>query len=300
MAGFWVAPAGVDSDAGAPAPGILPIGGQDDAASPARRDRTGSGAVACLATSDAEALIRRCSRTAALLPDLAAALAGQTAGARGRLFDLTDYPAEDVTLIGQILGEGEVAAIVALPDGIVAQVQESVLAGLWRVHFLGAEGTMVADYLEVAAIPEAVIRAASLAAPEIAMGSSPLGAMPAGTMNALPVLAEIRDRMSRHRPGDPSHVITLSLLPMTEADLAFLQDALGTGPVSLVSRGYGTCRVVATGVRHVWSVQHFNASDTLVLDTIEIGGVPAVVLAASEDFHDSAERLRDIAGAYFA
>jgi len=288
MAGFWVAPAGVDSDAGAPAPGILPIGGQDDAASPARRDRTGSGAVACLATSDAEALIRRCSRTAALLPDLAAALAGQTAGARGRLFDLTDYPAEDVTLIGQILGEGEVAAIVALPDGIVAQVQESVLAGLWRVHFLGAEGTMVADYLEVAAIPEAVIRAASLAAPEIAMGSS------------LPVLAEIRDRMSRHRPGDPSHVITLSLLPMTEADLAFLQDALGTGPVSLVSRGYGTCRVVATGVRHVWSVQHFNASDTLVLDTIEIGGVPAVVLAAAEDFHDSAERLRDIAGAYFA
>ena len=297
-AGVWVAPPGIDSNAGAPPPAILPIGGRDDRA-PAHQGRTGSGAIASLATADAESLIRRCTRTAALLPELAAALAGQAPGARGRLFDLTDYPAEDVTLIGQILGEGEVAAIVALPDGIVAQVQESVLAGLWRVRFLGAEGSLVADYLEVAAIPEAVTRAASLAAPEVFVGE-PQGAMPAGTMNALPVLAEIRDRMGRHRRGDPSHVITLSLLPMTEADLAFLQDALGTGPVSIVSRGYGTCRVVATGARHVWSVQHFNAADTLVLDTIEIGDVPAVALAAAEDFHDSAERLRDIADAYFA
>jgi hydrogenase-1 operon protein HyaF len=298
-AGAWVAPPGIDSNAGAPPPAILPIGGRDEAAS-AQQGRTGSGAVACLATADAEALIQRCTRTAALLPELATALAAQAPGARGRLFDLTDYPAEDVTLIGQVLGKGEVAAIVALPDGIVAQVQESVLAGLWRVRFLGPEGSLVADYLEVAAIPEAVTRAASLAASEVFVGASPQGAMPAGTMNALPVLVEIRDRMGRHRSGDPSHVITLSLLPMTEADLAFLQDALGTGPVSIVSRGYGTCRVVATGARHVWSVQHFNASDTLVLDTIEIGDVPAVALAAAEDFQDSAERLKDIADAYFA
>jgi hydrogenase-1 operon protein HyaF len=39
--------------------------------------------------------------------------------------------------------------------------------------------------------------------------------------------------------------------------------------------------------------------DEIVLDTLEIGGVPVVALAATEDFHDSSERLREIHEAYF-
>lgn len=67
----------------------------------------------------------------------------------------------------------------------------------------------------------------------------------------------------------------------------------------LRSRGYGTCRVLSTGIRNVWSVQFFNAMDTVILDTLEVGGVPTVAIAANEDFEDSAERLQEMIEAYF-
>ena len=153
----------------------------------------------------------------------------------------------------------------------------------------------MADYVEVAAIPQAVRQAAALAAPRSCRARPPDGAM-----NVMPLLAEIADRMARWQPGEPSHVINFSLLPMTPADMAYLQACLGSGTVALAAGGYGSCRVLATGARHVWSVQYSNASDEVVLDTLEIGDVPAAVLAAGEDFRDSAARLRDIAAAYFA
>ena len=113
------------------------------------------------------------------------------------------------------------------------------------------------------------------------------------------MLAEIREHLLTHKPGDPAHVINFSLVPMTPTDMAFLQATLGEGPVRLVSRGYGYCRVVSTAARNVWSVQFTNASDAVVLDTLEIVEIPAAVLAADEDFQDSAERLADIENAYF-
>jgi hydrogenase-1 operon protein HyaF len=152
----------------------------------------------------------------------------------------------------------------------------------------------VADYLEVGAVPEAARRGALLTAPALLPGPAPDGAM-----NVMPLLAEIADRMMRWRQGDDAHVINFSLLPMTSEDMAFLQATLGRGPVSFASRGYGACRVVATGARHVWSVQYLNAMDTIILDTLEIVDVPSSVLAADEDFQDSAVRLREIEEAYF-
>ena len=53
------------------------------------------------------------------------------------------------------------------------------------------------------------------------------------------------------------------------------------------------------GARGVWSVQYTNTMDAVVLDTLEIGDVPAAVLAADEDFADSSMRLRDVEDAYF-
>ena len=119
-------------------------------------------------------------------------------------------------------------------------------------------------------------------------------------MNVQPVLAEIRDRMIRYRPGDPAHVVNFTLLPMAPADMTHLQATLGVGPVRLVSRGYGACRVTATAARRVWSVQYANAMDAVILDTLEIVEAPAAVIAGPEDFADSSERLRDVRDAYFA
>ncbi len=286
--GFWVAPDGEEA-------GIVlrPIGTPEPVSC-----RSATGAPAFLATGAAESLIATCPRVAAMLPEIAAALDAQSGDAHGHLFDVTTFSAGETRLLGEVLGEGEVSATVALPGGVVAQVQESVLAGLWRVRFDGPDGSRLGDYLEVAAIPAAVRQAAALAAPAIAPGMPPDGA-PGEYMNVMPLLAEIADRMARWQPGDPSHVMNFSLLPMTPADMAYLQACLGTGPVALAAGGYGTCRVLATGARHVWSVQYSNAAGEVVLDTLEIGDVPTAVLAAEEDFRDSAERLREIAAAYF-
>ena len=278
-AGFWIAPEGEAS-----AVAVNPI---EPAPTIPKR-------APFLGTPAAEDLIPRCARTAALLPELASALAAQRAGARGKLFDITDTGADDRKLISEALGEGEVGGVAALPGGVTAQIAESVFAGLWRVRFTDGEGRLVGDYLEIGAIPEAVREAARAASPDLLIGAPPEGAM-----NVMPVLAEIRERMAAWKPGTPAHVINFSLFPMTPEDMAFLQATLGEGPVRLVSRGSGTCRAVATAARGVWSVQSTNTMDDVVLDTLEIGDVPAVVLAADEDFADSSIRLRDIEDAYF-
>jgi hydrogenase-1 operon protein HyaF len=122
---------------------------------------------------------------------------------------------------------------------------------------------------------------------------------PDGTMNVMPVLAEISDRVRQRRPGDEPHTISITLLPMTPDDVAFLQETLGVGPVRIFSRGYGSCRIQATAIHGVWSVQFFNSTDTILLDTIEICDVPIVACAAEEDFRDSADRLSEIRDAYF-
>lgn len=83
-----------------------------------------------------------------------------------------------------------------------------------------------------------------------------------------------------------------------EEDLAFLIERLGEGPLTILSRGYGNCRISSTAVENVWWVQYFNSQDKNILNTLEIGGVPIVAAAAKEDIQDSAQRLDEIMDAY--
>lgn len=113
-----------------------------------------------------------------------------------------------------------------------------------------------------------------------------------GVINAPALLAEIAAQAARP-PGD-AHVINLSLLPFGPEDAAWLDERLGRGDVTLLSRGYGNCRITATGIARVWWVQYFNSQDALILNTIEISDVPEVARASSEDLRDSAERLAEV------
>jgi hydrogenase-1 operon protein HyaF len=230
-----------------------------------------------------------------MLPKIVAALESQRAGAQGHLFDLTEFSDDEKRLISDAIGEGEVGGLAATPDGVVAQIQEAAMAGLWRVRFTDADGKLFADYLEVSSLPEIARRAALANCRPLGVGAPPEGAM-----NVMPLLQEISARSDAWKDGDPTHTITFSLLPMNAVDMDFLQKTLGPGSVKLVSKGYGACRVHSTGAKHVWSVQYFNASDEIVLDTLEIGAAPAAACAADEDFEDSAERLREIEEAYFS
>lgn len=197
----------------------------------------------------------------------------------------------NLAFVDQALGEGEVSVLA----GSTLQVQESVLAGVWRVRQTDDAGQLESDAVEVGAFPESVRTCAfAEARRSLAMPAD----VPDDVFNAPALITEIADRVATRRPEDPVHAINLSLLPHTEGDLTFLDALLGRGAVTALSRGYGNCRVMATAIADVWWVRFYNSQDTLILNSIEITGVPEVVCAAPEDIADSRERLAQILDAY--
>jgi hydrogenase-1 operon protein HyaF len=207
-------------------------------------------------------------------------------GTNGRV-NLNGLDEANLALVNQVLGEGEVSVI----GGAALQAQEAVLAGVWRVRETAADGRTTADYVEVAAFPRTVLaRAFAGAQAQVAIPER----FGPNVFNAPPLLPEINEHVARSRP----HVINLSLLPHTEEDLGLLNDLLGRGETTILSRGYGNCRIMATATRDTWWVQFYNSQDTMILNTIEICPIPAVACAAPEDIADSAERLKEILEVY--
>ena len=198
-------------------------------------------------------------------------------------FDLRSLDAANRRLLAETLGEGEVSIRMLGIPAIAAQ--ESVFAGLWVLKGAGV------DRAEVAPVPT-LARDRAFAARRPAIGA--LASRRPGVVNAPSLLAKLMDKSLGYRPGRDVHVVNLTLLPHTEEDLAWLDEALGEGSVTILSRGYGNCRITATAQDHVWRVQFYNSMDVLILDTFEVTAMPEVAIAAAEDLTDSAGRLREV------
>ncbi len=239
----------------------------------------------------------QCRQGLAVLHQLATTLelAAKQAGLLTEAIEIAGLDTANLSLIDQVLGEGEVSMIFHGRD-CSARIQESVLAGVWRVRHFDEAGLLTQDSIEVAPVPKLCRRHVfTHAAHRVEMLRETI---PAGVLNAPPLLAEINDKIAEYRPGAENHVINLTLLPQTEEDLVFLIERLGEGRLTILSRGYGNCRITSTGTEHVWWVQYFNSQDKNILNTLEIGDVPAVALAAEEDIRDSAVRLNEILEIY--
>jgi hydrogenase-1 operon protein HyaF len=229
-----------------------------------------------------EILHRQAARLA--LRQVFAALEEKTAGRAPTPIDILGLPSDDRVLVNQVLGEGEVGAQVNHGTEQI-RIQESVFAGVWRVRRFDQDDKLLADQIEVAEMPA------------IVTGFSNLGMIQASAMsvvrpgpgvgNTPSLLAEIQEQAG----SAVHHVLNLTLLPFSPEDGEYLDQALGRGPITILSRGYGNCRITATGVARVWWVQFFNSQDVLILNTIEIADVPEVALAADEDIADSLERM---------
>lgn len=226
----------------------------------------------------------RVPRGAALMRAVAAACARAAAGGEGESFDLAGLPPADRAFVVDVLGEGEVSIRIRGVPAVA--VQESVFAGVWA---LKGEGV---DRVEVGAIPAlALTRAANPVRPALGLKAP----MPGDLANALSILTELQDLSARPRAADAQpDVINLTLLPHTEGDLDFLAAAVGEGSTTILSRGYGACRIESTALPRIWRVRFFNAMDTLILDTFEATAVPEAALAADEDLSDSAARILDV------
>jgi hydrogenase-1 operon protein HyaF len=201
----------------------------------------------------------------------------------------------DLRLINQVLGEGEVSARVIDKGDTKSKselsVQESVFAGVWRV-IESANGAVVSDTLELGGIPQALKRIAQ----QDVWAEVPRweGALPPNVQNAPALLAEIEDQWKQWQAGSPTHVVNLTLLPMSQEDIGFLDHHLGTGRVLILSRGYGNCRITNTCMPNCWRVVYYNSQDIVILNTVEVVDLPEVAQAAREDLEDSRERLQEV------
>ena len=256
-----------------------------------------------------------CAAGLAFLGSLHLLLSGYRVGAMPQVMDLAGLEARDRQLVLETLGEGEVsiraadhilstagsarpdvgfdqAAEVRSDQQVVERIaQETRLAGVWRVTERDERGMLRRDVLEICSVP-GFVRFTTFAKANAQIDTEGLSA--SGLMNAPGVIAELNSALSARKGDRDAVVVNLTLLPQTETDLACLEERLGLGPVSILSRGYGNCRITATAIRDLWWVQYFNSDDRLILNTLELTGVPAAALAAQEDIDDSAERLAEI------
>ncbi len=200
---------------------------------------------------------------------------------------------ENRELVNQILGEGEIS--ITYDGDPAANVQESVLAGVWRTLYFDDDDNVAIDMLEVGPVPILVmapfqgVRAVDTSAADKS----------ADVPNAMPLLFELEDRCNRFEKSGTAYSINLTLLPMSQDELEFLDVRLGRGPVDVLSRAYGKCEVINTLVPNLWWVRYYNSMGTLILNSLEIADVPDVVVAAPEDLADSGERLSEILAPYW-
>lgn len=207
--------------------------------------------------------------------------------------DLTALDDKERDLVNQILGEGEVA--IKTTGAAPARTQESVLAGVWRTLYFDDDDNVIVDLLEVADAPH-VTRLPAEDALEINPSPDDL---PDDVINALPILVELAAYCSDYESTRAPQSINLTLLPLTEADLVFLDEQLGRGPVDSLSRAYGKCQVISTLIPNVWWIRFYNSMGSLILSTLDVVDVPAVICAAPEDLLDSATRLEGLLTPYW-
>lgn len=224
----------------------------------------------------------------AWVQQLAARMAAQRADAPSTRVPLDPLGPEALRQLEQLLGRGEVgASVLGQPE---LHIRESVFTGLWRVQAMDPQRGQLGDVLEIGAVPDVLREAARAAAGLLDMPDR--DRIPADVSNAPHLLAEVLERSRRFEQGGPGHVFNLDLLPLGPADQAWLVEMLGSGPVVIVSGGYGATRIRSTLQASTWWVQYYNSSDAMILNTLEVAAVPSVACAADDDLAESAQRLR--------
>jgi hydrogenase-1 operon protein HyaF len=235
---------------------------------------------------------RECAATRGVLCELRTALHAAERGERPTPIALEVLPAADRQLLAEVLGEGEVSAHLHMASGLELRVQEAVFAGVWRILELDGDAVR-SDRLEVGALPDALL-AQAVCDGQVQGAARYEAPEPDGLMNAPAIVHELACHWRSAEPPRGAHVINLTLLPLSAADEVWLDAALGSGRVTLLSRGYGNCRISSTLRPHTWRVIYYNSEDRVILNTIEISRIPEVACAATRDLADSAQRLSEV------
>jgi hydrogenase-1 operon protein HyaF len=109
--------------------------------------------------------------------------------------------------------------------------------------------------------------------------------------NAQPLLHELSEQVKRLLESGEASAIDLSALPLTPADLDWLQDKLGTGEISVTLHANGESTLNETAFPGVWWVTHHNEQGAVTAQFIEVAFVPELVKAHPQDVQTGQEYL---------
>jgi hydrogenase-1 operon protein HyaF len=112
------------------------------------------------------------------------------------------------------------------------------------------------------------------------------------TGQAEALLREIAALLERLASDGVGGVIDLRSLPLSPADLHWLQDRLGKGEVSISLDAGGASCILETGIAGVWWVEHRDEQDEMRSEFIEVTYAPALVAAHPDDVAAALEELR--------
>jgi hydrogenase-1 operon protein HyaF len=138
------------------------------------------------------------------------------------------------------MGQGDVGMMISGMPAMI--VQASVFAGVWML----ADADV--DRVEVASVPSLALSPAHLPH-RPAIGA--LARKVQGLASAPSILSAPVDKPATRSRGALPHVVCLSILPHTPEDLAWLDKAPGEGAFTILPRGHGNCRIIATWQAYV-------------------------------------------------
>ncbi len=109
--------------------------------------------------------------------------------------------------------------------------------------------------------------------------------------NALPLLREISELLRHLLETGETGTIDLSALPLTPADLGWLQEKLGEGEIAVTLQANGESTLNETACSGVWWVVHHNIQGAVTSRFIEVAWVPELVKAHPQDVKIGQESL---------
>lgn len=105
------------------------------------------------------------------------------------------------------------------------------------------------------------------------------------------LLREIARALAALSENDTRDAIDLRSLPLTPADRAELEEALGRGEVSVRFEVGGPSELWETSYPGVWWLRHLSAGDMVAAETIEITPLPDILASHPDDIAAAAARL---------
>jgi len=112
------------------------------------------------------------------------------------------------------------------------------------------------------------------------------------TGNVILLLNEVRHALERLVETGETTTIDLSTIPMTKAEIAEFEVALGQGEVRAEIDAGGLSEVIETAYPGVWRVTHHAAQDMILGRYVEITPLPEILRSQAPDIGAGLARLQ--------